>query len=59
MKSRPRVLDVPLVDVAFQENVDILETLVIDRRIEDVEILSLEIGAIDEVNILGELEDRT
>ncbi|KAI5652792.1 hypothetical protein M9H77_29979 [Catharanthus roseus] len=36
MKSRPCVLDVPLVDIPFQENVDSVDTSMIDVDIQDV-----------------------
>lgn len=57
LKSRPHAFYVPIVDVAFQENVDIAETSIVDHRIEDIETLTHEIGEIHEVNILGEPKD--
>ncbi|KAI5657868.1 hypothetical protein M9H77_26661 [Catharanthus roseus] len=58
MKSRPPVFYVPVVDVAFQKNVDIIETFILDRRIEDIGTLVHEIGKINEVDILGEPKDN-
>ncbi|KAI5661962.1 hypothetical protein M9H77_21285 [Catharanthus roseus] len=36
LKSRPRVFDVPVVEVVFQEDVGIVETSLVDHRIEDI-----------------------
>ncbi|KAI5675548.1 hypothetical protein M9H77_06498 [Catharanthus roseus] len=44
MKSRPRVLDVSLVDIPFQENVDSVETSMIDVDIQDIGLLVHESG---------------
>ncbi|KAI5661838.1 hypothetical protein M9H77_21161 [Catharanthus roseus] len=39
MKYQPRVMDVPIQDDAFQENVDICKGLSIDALIEDIILL--------------------
>ncbi|KAI5652885.1 hypothetical protein M9H77_30072 [Catharanthus roseus] len=43
------------VDVAFEENMDIAETSIVDHRCEDIRTLA---HAIDEVDILGQLEEN-
>lgn len=54
MKSTSCVFDMPVVDVAFQENLDIAETSIIDRQFEDIETLTQKTSTIDEVKIPGE-----
>lgn len=48
----------PIIEVSFQDNVDIGETSIVDRRIEDIRSLAHESNTIDEVEILREPEDN-
>ncbi|KAI5653868.1 hypothetical protein M9H77_31055 [Catharanthus roseus] len=51
MKSRSRILDVPLVDVLFQEDINIAETLRIDVDVQDIGTLIHELGQLESVDI--------
>ncbi|KAI5671360.1 hypothetical protein M9H77_11724 [Catharanthus roseus] len=53
MKSRPRSLDVPLVDVPFQEDVGIVETSRIDVDVQDIGTLIHESGELESIEIHG------
>ncbi|KAI5663280.1 hypothetical protein M9H77_22603 [Catharanthus roseus] len=53
MKSRHHILDVPLVDVLFQEDVDIAETSRIDVDVQDIRTLIHESGELESVDIRG------
>ncbi|KAI5659141.1 hypothetical protein M9H77_27934 [Catharanthus roseus] len=47
MKSRPRILHVPLVDVPFQEDFDIAETSRIDVHVQDIGTLIHELDKLE------------
>lgn len=60
IKSRLCLLDVPLVDFPFQENVDIVKTSMIDIDIEDIGSLMHESGDYERVDIckINNFEDE-
>lgn len=47
-----------VVKIAFQENVNIDETSVVYRQIEDIRTLAHELSAVNEVEILRKPEDN-
>ncbi|KAI5672599.1 hypothetical protein M9H77_12963 [Catharanthus roseus] len=51
MKSRPRISDVPLVDVLFQEDVDIAKTSSLNVDVQDIGTLVNESGELESVDI--------
>ncbi|KAI5672847.1 hypothetical protein M9H77_13211 [Catharanthus roseus] len=53
MKSKPRILDVPLVEVPFQEDIDIAETSRIDVDVQDIGTLVHESDELESVDIPG------
>ncbi|KAI5681568.1 hypothetical protein M9H77_02796 [Catharanthus roseus] len=57
LKSRPRVFNVPIVEVLFQEDVGIAKTLSVDRKIEYIGPLTHESGVSDMVDLIGGRED--
>ncbi|KAI5668576.1 hypothetical protein M9H77_18429 [Catharanthus roseus] len=57
-KIKTRVFDVPVVEVAFQEDIDIIETSLVDRRIEDIGPLAHEPAVSNVVDLIrGHDED--
>ncbi|KAI5683157.1 hypothetical protein M9H77_04385 [Catharanthus roseus] len=53
MKSRLHILDVPLVDIPFQEEVDIAKTSRIGIDVPDIGTLLHELGKLESVDICG------
>ncbi|KAI5656312.1 hypothetical protein M9H77_25105 [Catharanthus roseus] len=57
LKSRPRVFNVSVVEVAFQEDVGIAKTSLVDPMIEGISPLAHESGVSDIVDLIGGCED--